>query len=108
MNSLYYRRDGSPYGGEGWKEWVKDFAQFDKKVVQQDVLANGKFVSTIWLGLDHNMGGRPHIFETMVFPKKGNYSELETRRYSTEEEAKEGHAALVEKWSKLDNAASDE
>lgn len=51
-------------------------------------------VSTVWLGLDHRFGdGPPLIFETMVFATSTR-DEL-TRRYSTEQEAREGHAEVV-------------
>jgi hypothetical protein len=71
------------------------------KIVKQDTLANGKFVSTVWLGLNHNFGrGKPLIFETMIFPHEGEWHELDVQRYATETEAKEGHARMVRKWSK--------
>jgi hypothetical protein len=48
-------------------------------------------VSTVWLGFDHGWGGAPPlIFETMTFPD----GEL-IDRYSTEDEARKGHAAAV-------------
>jgi len=45
-------------------------------------------VSTVFLGLDHSFGGRPMLFETMIFggPLDG-YQE----RYSTWSEAEAGH-----------------
>jgi len=72
-------------------------------------------VSTIWLGLDHGfsfMGAPPDIFETMVFElaESHGYAKLATMewcyrfhaaydgytmRYSTETEARGGHAAIV-------------
>jgi hypothetical protein len=35
----------------------------------------------------------------MVFPAKDNFDHLACERYSTEEEALEGHKRLVEKWT---------
>ena len=107
MNKLgRYRRDGTPYpeGKAGLMEWGKDFENKDIHLVKQDTLANGYFVSTVWLGLDHGMLGsvRPLIFETMVFRKGKDgvikYNELDMSRYSTEQEAIEGHNQMVEKW----------
>lgn len=61
-------------------------------------LPGGARVSTVWLGLDHQFGdGPPLIFETMVFPAESSM-DLDCERYSTEEEAKAGHSAMVEKW----------
>ncbi len=51
-------------------------------------------ISTVWLGLDHNLlgDGPPLIFESMVF---GGPLDGEQRRYSTWEKAERGHAQLV-------------
>jgi hypothetical protein len=70
------------------------------KRVAETTLADGKWVSTVWLGLDHRFLGEgpPVIFETMVFSAKGNGDGLHQERYSTEKEAVEGHARMVEKW----------
>lgn len=100
MKPLYYRRDGTPYKGDrATLDWGKDFSNWEIKRVADSKLKNGKRVSTVWLGLDHGYGeGKPLIFETMVFPKDGSFSELECERYSTEEDAKKGRERLVEKW----------
>ena len=76
------------------------------KIVKQETIPNGKWVSTVWLGLDQRLGfevesDKPIIFETMVFPKKGDFSDLDCERYSTEEEAIAGHKEMVKKWSEL-------
>ncbi|MFH8483633.1 hypothetical protein [Streptomyces sp. NPDC018055] len=53
-------------------------------------------VSTVWLGLDHGYsGGDPVIFETMVFRNGDTADEEWARRYSSEKEAREGHAEIV-------------
>ena len=101
MNNKF-RRDGTPYpdGQEGLMEWSKDMEDPNKKIVEQTELPNGKCISTVWLGLNHRFEeGKPLIFETMVFPKKGDYGELDTKRYSTEIEAIKGHREMVEKWA---------
>ncbi len=122
MRPMYYRRDGTPYpeGEKGLFEWAKDFGDIKKKGVARDILQNGVTVSTVWLGLDHNLGGgnnRPLIFETMMFvPQKKEVNFLgrklkfdheeigEQWRYSTEEEALRGHRMLVKKWSRFKTA----
>lgn len=94
-----YRRDGTAYPDV--LTWAKEFETMDRKV-KQTVLKNGKFVSTVFLGLNHNFGtGKPLIFETMVFRSKGDFRNLDMERYSTEKEAKIGHKIMVKKWEKL-------
>jgi len=63
------------------------------RIVQQDTIG-GVFVSTVFLGLDHNFGhGPPLLFETMIFDGfHDNYQE----RYSTYDEAIEGHARAMD------------
>ncbi len=58
-------------------------------------------VSTVFLPMDHsfNFDGPPIVFETMVFPLD-SLSEEDMERYSTWEEAKEGHRKMCEKWLK--------
>lgn len=70
-------------------------------------LGFGAYVSTVFLGIDHGFFGRSKLFETMVFyprpegPVKligGRMSEEEGTmqyRYTTYEEAEEGHARIV-------------
>ncbi len=97
--SDYYARDGSPMT---MMEWANSFeTRRDLKRVAETTLPNGRWVSTVWLGLNHSFGnGPPLIFETMVFPSREKLSEEDCDRYSTEAEALAGHAAMVEKWTK--------
>lgn len=99
-------------------EWAKDFEDMNKRRVAIDILPNGVEVSTVWLGLDHNVfGPRPLIFETMLFVKQNHEFTFNGRtvkfdheeigdqwRYSTEEEALRGHKMQVKKWSKFKSA----
>lgn len=87
-----------------WREQMvavdKKLGDIQYKAVKQETLQNGKWISTVWLGLNHRFGaGTPLIFETMVFPSKGEFSELDAERYSTEAEAIAGHELLKAKWS---------
>ena len=94
--SLYYDRQGNPMDLMDWALRGRDDFR-----VAETTLPDGKWISTVHLGIDHSFGsGPPLIFETMVFPSQGDYGELDCDRYSTEAEAKAGHAAMVEKWSK--------
>jgi hypothetical protein len=88
----YYNRKGEPIE---LMKWARLFENIDYKVVQQDQLP-GVLVSTVWLGLDHSFGGTtPLIFETMTFPTAESGLEQEQDRYSTEREAREGHARIL-------------
>jgi hypothetical protein len=73
-----------------WAEW---FETADRVVMQTDVAEDIR-VSTVFLGLDYGFGGRPLVFETMVF-RRGSGCECD--RYSTRAEALAGHAAMVER-----------
>ena len=78
-----------------WAKWFET----NNRIVKQEILKNGKFISTVFLGMDYNFGeGAPLVFETMVFPKKGVWGELDIERYSTWDEAVKGHNAMVKKW----------
>jgi hypothetical protein len=96
----YYDHDGNPMSHE---DWVASFENpKDKHVCQQFV--DNYWVSTTWLGLDHNWGGGPPlIFETMVFRAVGgeviSWESLLCERYSTEKEALRGHMDIV-RWIK--------
>ena len=59
-------------------------------------------VSTIPLSFDYSLGhGTPQLFETMVFARtkeSGATDWFERALYATEDEAKDGHKKMVEKW----------
>jgi hypothetical protein len=72
------------------------------KVVQQDTLPNGKFVSTVFLGLDHGWEDRnkpdykPVLWETMVFSDQEFGADEYMERYSSYEDALEGHKRALD------------
>jgi hypothetical protein len=81
-----------------WAVWV---ASADRHV-GQTTLADGTYVSTVFLGINSNfMTTTPKLFETMVFlsADPGTPEDGLTRRYATWVEAEEGHRATVEKLS---------
>ena len=99
MRPMYYERDGTPCRNQDTLSWASNFEK-DRKVAK-DILPDGKLISTVFLGLDHNYGeGPPLIFETMVFGSENDSSDLDMDRYSTEEQALAGHKTMVEKWRK--------
>ena len=109
---MYYDRAGNPIPMVRWTELWEDFGY--RRIAETEVAGVWR-VSTIWLGLDHGfsfMGAPPDIFETMVFElaESHGYAKLATMewcyrfhaaydgytmRYSTETEARGGHAAIV-------------
>ena len=94
---MYYDRQGNQIS---LSEFTKLHDNNYKRVLQT-TLPNGKWVSTVWLGINHQFSNGPIlIFETMVFNSKGNFSdELDMKRYSTENDAIIGHYKMIEKWT---------
>lgn len=93
-----YDRQGKPIGQEEWSRLSKDPTY---RRVASTKLPNGYVVSTVWLGLDYSFGsGTPLFFETMVFRKKIGGHDYDCERYSSQDEARVGHALMVAKWVK--------
>ena len=69
-------------------KWANWFETADRQV-RIEIIKKVQ-VSTVFLGLDHNLTGKgkPILFETMVF---GGKSDGFQQRYSTWKEAEEGH-----------------
>jgi hypothetical protein len=88
-------------GLEEWSRWLEDGD--NKRVTLTEGLRGGRWVSTVFLGLDHNWSdtGPPLLFETMVFSKPGSFQEEECIRTPTWEEAERAHEAMVEKFKPL-------
>jgi hypothetical protein len=92
--SDYYDRKGNPLSWDAYIALRTANPGDEAKRVGLDVLPGDVRISTVWLGLDHGWGGGPPlIFETMVF---GGPMSGEMDRYSTEAQAVEGHARMVE------------
>jgi hypothetical protein len=97
MQDLYYAWDRETGHVEAvdlmtWARW------FDKPASRRllhDEPAPGVRVSTVFLGLDHNFSqsGPPVLWETMIFggPHDGHQA-----RYTSEADARAGHAAALE------------
>ena len=83
-------------------EWRDNCCNEERIVKQEEV--EDKYISTIFLGLDHNFRWndeaihKPLIFETMVF-NKDKFDDIYMDRYSTWQEAEEGHKKAVQ-WVK--------
>lgn len=69
-----------------WKIWIGKWLKIKK--------FEPVWVSTVFLGLNQNWGSDPPLlFETMVF---GGEHDGERKRYSTWEEAEQGHKKICE------------
>lgn len=96
----YYDKDGRELGM--W-EWAKLFEDKEYARVAETTIKGEWWVSTVWLGLDHNFSPRadapPVIFETMVFArprtKENAGRDYYCERYETLEQARVGHLRVV-------------
>ncbi len=96
----WYDKEGQPISIEEWERLHSDMDYI--RVGTTDV--GPYWVSTVWLGLDHSWmeGSPPIIFETMVFlkgqrddPEDRGLADIDVVRYSTLQQAQEGHQAMV-------------
>lgn len=107
MSIDYYDRQGKPLG---MMEWARLHADIEYRRVASTHVPedeSGLWVSTVWLGLDHNFmpGGPIAIFETMVFRAghETNMVEQYSERYATEAAALAGHDRAV-MWTREQHA----
>lgn len=103
--SDWYDMDGNVISMAEWSDRYGSPTEGgdDPRHVEQTQVGD-LYVSTVLLGLDHSfMSDRPPvIFETMVFPcntdgEITDWHEVDCRRYSTVEAAREGHWEMVER-----------
>lgn len=103
-------KDGQPKHPGSFEEY-HEFLESDRKVLERTDLvgADGDpiLVSTVFLTIDHGSrfprGGedyRPVLWETMVFKEESGWADCDSDRYTSEEEARAGHAAMVERVKK--------
>ena len=103
---IYYKLDGDKIiPTNNLVEWAKWFETANRRIDYTE-LPDGKRVSTIFLGIDHNFGkGVPLLFETIVFASrdapKTSFNDLDISRYSTKSKALLGHSDMVKKWTTL-------
>lgn len=102
---MYFKLDENknavPCSHMEWAEQQReDMRGSNTKHIAQETV-DDKWVSTVWLGLNHNWFdiGPPLIFETMVFEHKDYGHQIYCERYSTWQQAEEGHKRAV-KWVK--------
>lgn len=91
MNN-YILKDKTPIPCEDIIEWGQWFGSHPNRHVGNDMIGD-IHVSTVFLAIDHNWnGGRPILFETMIF---GGEHDQYQERCSTWEEAEEMHARAL-------------
>ena len=80
--------------------WAKQFGALDCRQIEL-TLTDDLRISTMFLGINGNISGKgpPLLFETIVYQLDEDSSDLEWQRYSTIDEARKGHATMVEKWA---------
>jgi hypothetical protein len=85
-------------------EWIKSLRNERERIVKQTEIGP-IFVSTIFLGSDHNFSdeGPPLLFETMVFD--GNEDDYQTRQ-TTWDEAIAEHDRVCAKYSEMAQSAT--
>jgi len=97
----FYNPDGELYTGtleEVMAQIFKDVEDPEKKIVKQDRLDNGLFISTVWLECTIKFlwsDEKPKIYETMVFFAG---SRMECQRYETRDDADRGHTEMLKKY----------
>jgi len=112
--NLWYDRQGKPIVTADFETnrqlWLKQMSKCEKlladrkyKIIKQEYLWWGGWLSTVWLGLDHRFTSdtKPLIFETMLFRSKKHLTDIAVNRYSTEAEALAGHEQIKKEWSSL-------
>lgn len=95
MGGLYILDEkGEPKPIDDVIEWSRQFETQDRRLRRTDV---GKhYVSTVFLGSDHNWGdGPPLLFETMVFGP-GDLFDDECERCTTRAQAIAGHETMCQ------------
>ena len=71
--------------------WAGSFQNKDR-ILKKDFV-NGVEISTVFLGINHGFGGPAKWFETMIF---GGKHDQYQDRYSTYDEAMEGHQKALD------------
>ena len=107
----FYDREGMPISADQHAGLQRNWSY---KCVARSYFRD-VIVSTVWLGLDHGFGceERPVVFETMVFDSEVNNDGLHpsmsefTRRYTTVEDALQGHVEVLEEVQGLFNVLLD-
>ena len=102
---MYYDKEGNKITRD---EWVELFDNDEYRRIGLTEVESGKVISTVWLGLDHNFGlGSLMMFETLVFQEQGYFGDEECHRYSTLDQAIEGHNEVVNRLRGVQDKSSN-
>jgi hypothetical protein len=83
-------------GEDAVNQWATEFERTKRRRLFLAEIPPNIRVSTVFLGLNHQYEeGPPLVFETMVFG--GAHDQAWEERYSTYDEAKAGHEAMIER-----------
>ena len=76
---------------------MKQVEAYGKRKIIKQTTVGDAWISTVWLGLDHNFGdGLPQIYETMIFTENNGTHDHYQRRYSWWRTAQHHHDELVD------------
>jgi len=79
-----------------WGSQIYEMKNNHSKHVADEII-NDCWVSTVWMGINHQyFDGPPLLFETMVFKDGKSGDDIYMDRYSTWDEAEEGHKKAVQ------------
>jgi len=106
-DDFYYLNDDNsirPCTFREWADQLRKMYETNTKHVGNEV-ADGKRISTVWLGLNYNsFEGPPIVFETMVFDE--DRSVIYCKRYSSWNEALKGHKKAVKIIKRLESLSA--
>lgn len=89
--------EGRAVNPADFEQYAAFMADPERRRIDEDTLAGGTWISTVFLGVDPSFGlGPPVLWETMVFGHDGD--PLDCERYTSAEAARAGHCAHVAKW----------
>lgn len=92
MTDKYILEGKNPIPEDDLYKWAMWYEKADRVVKKTDLPGDIR-VSTVFLGMDHSFfAGPPLLFETMIF---GGDHDMYCDRYSTWEEAEEGHESAI-------------
>jgi hypothetical protein len=97
MNHRYILdNEGNPVPEPDIYKWAGWHADIGNRRVAYTTLDDGSYVSTVFLGTDHNFmqDGPPVLWETMTFNVPNDLGEFQ-ERYTSEADARAGHLRIV-------------
>jgi len=103
---LYILKNKIPVPVADVLDWGRWFEKANRKVAMT-FISDSVYVSTVFLGIDHNFGyfaNKPLLFETMIF---GGHCDGYQRRYATWAGAEYGHKRAVAMAENMDTIFKD-